>query len=306
LRGAAVSATFAVAMLRIAALVPLELADAATGLFYQAGFSGVLAQDPGDLGTEVDPVPAGKVRIVAFASVPSTAERARELLWERLEVSASIASFTPTDWMRDFRAHHRVVQVGRSLAIAPPWSRLKSLPGRRVVRIDPGLAFGTGTHASTYLCLRALVDLARRRRLGRVLDIGTGSGVLAFAAGRLGAAQVRAIDPDPEALAAAHANARRNRLLGKITITKGSAATVRGRYDLVLANLLRDLLLRDAGHIAARVAVGGDLVVSGILDRQAEEIREAFRSRGLVPARGLWREGWCALVFSRPRASTAR
>lgn len=287
------------ALLKLSVLLRARRADLAVAALYEAGVATVLVQEPGDLGTEGDPVPAGRVRLVAFGD-PPTMSRARDLLAVRARARPILEPFADRDWLKTYRVHHRAVRVGRRLVVAPPWSRLADRPGRAVVRIDPGLAFGTGSHASTYLCLRALVDLARRRPLGRVLDVGTGSGVLAFAALRLGARSAKGIEPDPEALAAARANARLNRMGRRLVLGAQSAEAVRGRFDTVLANLLRDLLMRHARNLADRVAPGGVLVVSGILDGQADEVRDGYAALGLGLARRLSREGWSALVMRRP------
>jgi ribosomal protein L11 methyltransferase len=287
--------------LRLAVLVPAARADSAAGILHRAGLGTLLWQDPGDLGTEDDPVPSGHVRLVGFTGDEAMTARASAALRARLGALATVVPFVDRDWLEKFRAHHRAVRVGRSLVVAPPWSRVRERPGRIVLRIDPGLAFGTGSHASTYLCLRAILDRARRRPLGRVLDVGTGSGILAFAALRLGARSVSGIEPDPEALAAARANARLNGLRRGLRLSRGSAETARGHYDLVLANLVRDTLVRAARGLTARVAPGGTLVVSGILDHQAPEVGQAFVSAGLTLATERRREGWSALELVRVR-----
>jgi ribosomal protein L11 methyltransferase len=287
--------------LRLSVLVPATRADGAAGILHRAGLETVLWQDPGDLGTEDDPVPPGRVRLVGFTGDEAIAARAREDLRACLRARPSLAPFEDQDWLHKFRAHHPAVRVGRGLVVAPPWSPVRERPGRVVLRIDPGLAFGTGSHASTYLCLRAIIERARRRPLGRVLDVGTGSGLLAFAALRLGARSARGIEPDPEALAAARANARLNGLGRGLRLSEGSAETARGRYDLVLANLVRDVLIRASRALAGRVAQGGALVVSGILDDEADDVGRAFASAGLTLALQRRREGWSALELVRAR-----
>ena len=289
---------------RLTVLVRAADADLASGAFYAADITTFLTQEPGDLGTEDEPVPEGDVRFVAFLDVADGLE-ARVAVVQALvggRADVALAPFEDQDWLQKFRAHHRAVRVGRGLIVAPPWSKLKvRKKGPLVIRIDPGLAFGTGSHASTYLCLRALCDRARRGPLGRVLDIGTGSGVLAFAALRLGANSARGIEPDPDALQAAGENAALNHI-GKaqgLTLTGETADVVRGRYDLVLANLVRDLLIDTAGDITARVGPKGALVLAGILDDQVHDVTAAFVAEGLSLARQRRRQGWSALELSR-------
>jgi ribosomal protein L11 methyltransferase len=292
---------------RLSLLVPESRADEARGTFYAAGFGTVLVQEPGDLGTESDPVPDAHVRFVAFLESRDPPELAA--LRARLDGRAPIRidPFEDRDWLTTFRAHHRAVRIGRGLVVAPPWSRVKARRGRILLRIDPGLAFGTGSHASTYLCLRALCDRARRGPLGRVLDVGTGSGVLAFAALRLGATHARGIEPDPDALEAARANARLNGLSRArgLVLTPEAAERARGSFDLVLANLVRDLLLQTAPVLSKRVAPGGALIVAGLLDDQASDVCAALEAQGLSLVRHRRREGWSALELERPRRSRA-
>jgi len=290
---------------RISVLLSAEQNDLACGAFYAAGFSTVLVQEPGDLGTEASPVPEGKVRLVGFLEENDDERERLAALRSVLGKKAPFVTerFEDEDWLQKFRAHHRAVKVGGNLVVAPPWSRVKAKKGRIVLRIDPGLAFGTGSHASTYLCLRALQDLAKKKRgkLGRVLDVGTGSGVLAFAALELGAASARAIEPDPDALSSAKDNAKLNGLSrGRgLTLTGETADVVRGRYDVVLANLVRDLLIATAKELTARVAKEGVLMVAGLLDTQADDVHAAFAAEGLVLKKHRKREGWSALELGR-------
>jgi ribosomal protein L11 methyltransferase len=286
-------------VLRIAIRVAARDTERALGILHGIQVSSALVQEPGDLGTADDPVPQGRVRIVVFAEHQADAHRIVRVLRARVRGPCRVTPFRNEDWPAKFRAHHRAVPVGRRLIVAPPWARLAQKPGRIALRIDPGLAFGTGSHASTYLCLRATLDLSRARSLGRVLDVGTGSGILAFAAARLGAHSVLGVDPDPEALAAARANARLNGIGRAVRLRLAGIAEVRGRYDLVLANLLRDLLVGEAPSLAARLAPGGRAVLSGLLDVQAADVRAAFEAQDLRLARHLSREGWSALVMER-------
>src|SRR4051794_19827523 len=150
------------------------------------------------------------------------------------------------DWANAWKAHFPVLRVGRRIVIRPTWRRHRRQPGDVVLALDPGMAFGTGLHPTTRLCLAALEDLAERGGIDastRVLDVGSGSGILSIAAGLLGARAVLAVDVDPIAVAASAANARRNRLARVIATRDGSVPTGDGPFDVVLANLIAGLLV---------------------------------------------------------------
>jgi ribosomal protein L11 methyltransferase len=192
------------------------------------------------------------------------------------------------DWVRRAQSQFAPIAIGARLAIAPSWSAAP--PGAEVVvRIDPGTAFGTGGHASTLLALRFL---ERRVRGGeRVLDYGCGSGILAIAAAKLGAAQCDAVDVDPQALEAAAGNARANRVALRVAAPEALAPA---RYDIVVSNILAQPLIVLAPLLAARVAPRGRLALSGLLEAQAREVAQAY-APWLELAVSAAEEGWALL-----------
>lgn len=206
------------------------------------------------------------------------------------------------DWANAWKTHFPVLRVGQRIVIRPTWRRHRRLPGDVVLALDPGMAFGTGLHPTTRLCLASLESLADRGALegARVADIGSGSGILSIAAGLLGAASVLAVDVDPIAVEASAANARRNRLGRVIRSREGSAPTGEGPFDLVLANLIASLLVALADGLVADLRPGGTLLASGIFANREAEVVAAFEARGLEIARR-WAEGdWVALEAVRP------
>ena len=167
--------------------------------------------------------------------------------------------------------------------------------------LDPGLSFGTGNHPTTAFCLRALADARRPGSKQAFLDIGTGSGILAIAAAKLGYAPVRAVDFDPEAVRIARENARRNRVQISITrrdITQWPAREGRENYGVVCANLTADLLLAESKQIVARLQPDGRLVLAGILRGQFPEIEKAYRRLGLRLAQGAVVNEWWSGMFA--------
>ncbi|MCC7328245.1 MAG: 50S ribosomal protein L11 methyltransferase [Burkholderiales bacterium] len=193
------------------------------------------------------------------------------------------------DWVRRTQAQFGPIAVARDFWIVPSWSQVPD-PAAITLRLDPGLAFGTGSHPTTRLCLLWLHGVIAGGE--SVLDYGCGSGILAIAAARLGAARVAGIDVDPQALRASDDNARINRVTATFV---GPDALPSGRYDVVVANILTNPLRMLAPAIAARVAVGGRIALSGILEEQAPAVADAYaRWFKLVP----WRtsEGWVLLT----------
>ncbi|HVL99251.1 MAG TPA: 50S ribosomal protein L11 methyltransferase [Egibacteraceae bacterium] len=194
------------------------------------------------------------------------------------------------DWGESWKARLGPVRVG-DLVVTPPWHATGA--GNEIV-VTPGQAFGTGHHETTAGCLATLQAL--RLEGARVLDVGTGSGVLAIAAARLGAASVVAVDVDPLAVAAATANAAANDVA--VDVRAGSADTLEGHFAVVLANLDTATLSRVARALAARLGPGGTLVASGVSRERAHEAVHALTDAGLVPRLREGRE-WVVLTCER-------
>jgi ribosomal protein L11 methyltransferase len=206
------------------------------------------------------------------------------------------------DWADAWKAHFPVQRVGRRLVIRPTWRRRRAAPGDVVVALDPGMAFGTGLHPTTRLCLAALEGLADDGRLAgaRVLDVGCGSGILAIAALGLGAASALGVDTDPIAVEATAANARRNRLGRWVQAREGSLPSDAPPFDVVLANLVAGVLVPLAAPLHDELRPGGTLVASGIIVDRETEVRVALEAAGLVIEARSGEGDWVALVVRRP------
>jgi ribosomal protein L11 methyltransferase len=191
------------------------------------------------------------------------------------------------DWVARFREGFRPFRAG-GFEIVPVWEGRDA--GDDVLVVDPGRAFGTGTHETTRLCLGAIESLAVEGPLGRVLDVGTGTGLLALAAARRGARAVIGVDNDPEALASAARHARLNGVDLHLVQGDGAVPFAAGGCDLVLANLTAPLLLAQRPALGAAVRPGGAVVLSGLLVEDEPAVRAAYESLGPVAARldGEW------------------
>lgn len=259
------------------------------------------------LGARVDAGKPAIVRAYVEATDPENVERTVEEVTQALghlqvfdlrpigEVTTRLVD--EADWAEEWKRHFPVLRVGRRLVIRPTWRRHRAAPGEVVLALDPGMAFGTGLHPTTRLCLAALERLADRGAIDgrRVLDVGCGSGILAIGAVRLGAASALGVDTDPLAIEATAANARRNRLGRRITARAGSLPTGEGPFDVVLANLIAALLVRLAPDLRAELAPSGTLLASGIFIDRETEVREAFEAAGLRVADRLAEGDWVAL-----------
>jgi ribosomal protein L11 methyltransferase len=263
------------------------------------------------LGARVDPAQPATVRAYIAATDPAAVERAVAEVTAALghlqvfdlrpigEVSTRLVE--EADWADAWRQHFPVQRVGRRLVIRPTWRRHRATVGDLVLALDPGMAFGTGLHPTTRLCLAALERLADRGGIeGRaVLDVGCGSGILAIAAVRLGAASALGVDTDPIAIEATTANARRNRIARRIHAREGSIPTAAGPFDVVLANLIASLLVRLAPELGGELAPGGTLLASGILADREAEVHDAFEGAGLRVTDRLVEGDWVALDATR-------
>jgi len=212
------------------------------------------------------------------------------------------------DWATAWQEHFPVMRVGRRIVIRPTWREYDPKPSDVVLSLDPGMAFGTGLHPTTRLCLEAIERWADAGLVdgASTLDVGSGSGILSVAAGLFGARSLRAVDTDPVAVAASQENARRNEV--SIVATRGTLPVEGGPFDLVLANLVAGLLVELALELSTAVrpsdggpGSGGRLLASGIFVGREPEVRRAFAAAGLRVVARDEASDWVSLELERPR-----
>jgi ribosomal protein L11 methyltransferase len=315
------AATTGDAWLEVSVEADVEAVEAVSEILGRIAPGGVAVEPAFDLveeglGARIDPTRPATVRAYLPARDPATAERA---VAEATEALGHLQAFGlrpigdvrtrlihESDWAEAWKAYFPVLRVGRRIVIRPTWRRHHAEPGDVVLALDPGMAFGTGLHPTTRLCLAMTEAVADRGALAgaRVLDVGCGSGILAIAAVRLGAASALGVDTDPIAIEATTANARRNRLVRQVHARDGSLPSGEPPFDVVLANLIAGVLVPLADPLADELRPGGILVASGIfVDREAE-VRAAFEAAGLVVDARAAEGDWLALEAHRPAAES--
>lgn len=205
------------------------------------------------------------------------------------------------DWEREWMDDFKPLQMGQRLWIVPSWHTPPEAGAVNLI-LDPGLAFGTGTHPTTALCLEWLDQLAVDGTLGdkNVLDIGCGSGILAIAALKLGAQHADGTDIDPQALQASRDNAERNHIAEQNLALYYPEQLIGGPYPIVTANILAGPLVELAPTISGHVAPKGLLALSGILANQAQDVLKAYEAEGIMMDEPVIREGWVRLTGHRP------
>jgi ribosomal protein L11 methyltransferase len=279
--------------------VAADAADAVVNFLVEHGATGVLTDDvapaDGALRTRLEAhVPHGAGDALAAAVRAYLHELA--LVDETFTAGPVDVSPVPAvDWESVFRAHHTPLAIGRRLLVAPPWD-VPDGGGREVLVVEPGMAFGTGQHATTRTCLEEIEALVQAGGVRSALDVGTGSGILAAALARLGVPRVVALDVDVAVLPLARDTLVRNGA-AHVELLAGTVGAVRGRFDVVVANILADTLVAEAAALRAAVADGGRLVLSGLLADQVARVVGAFPGWRVAAERA--DEPWRTLRFER-------
>jgi ribosomal protein L11 methyltransferase len=267
--------------------VAASAADAVVNFLVERGAGGVLTDDV------LDSDGVLRVRLeahVARDDGDALAADVRAYLAELSRLDATwtagaveLAPVPAVDWVAVFRNHHAPIAIGRRLLVAPPWD-VPDPGDRELLVLEPGMAFGTGQHATTRTCLEEIEALVLDGGVASALDVGTGSGILAAALARLGVPHVVAFDVDPAVLPLARALLDQNGAT-HVRLFGGVARGVRGRFDLVVANILADTLVAEAPALDAVTAPGGRLVLSGLLADQVDRVLAAFPGWRLAATR---------------------
>lgn len=219
----------------------------------------------------------------------------------------NIVKLPRENWANSWKRHFPPLEIGPALLVKPSWIKRKLRPRQKLVVLDPGLSFGTGQHPTTGFCLREIVRASGGGQAKSFLDMGTGSGILAIAAAKLGCTPVHAFDFDPQCVKVSRANARTNRVENKIRITQADLTKLplrsAERYDVVCANLLANLLIAERDRILARVKAGGLLVIAGILKREYVEVQTVYEAAGWQMVASRAQKEWRSGSFVRKRES---
>lgn len=281
-------------------LAPPPQAEAAADFFYNLTGRGVQIQELGTGGGlwEVTGYLASGAELVAQKAACGRFVQDISTCLPPEHFSLSFDDLPAQNWAEQWKRHFHPREVVNGLVVAPPWEKAIPTEGQRVLVIDPGLAFGTGQHESTVLCLRRIARLARRDLLpARLLDVGCGTGILALSALLFGADSAVALDIDPEATEAALKNAGLNGLGGRLEIHETPLSEVKEKFPLVVANLTAADIVALAGDLAACLAPGGELVASGLLVEHITEVQDALTSKELTFLEQASLAGWASLIM---------
>lgn len=217
--------------------------------------------------------------------------------WDPIQPEQSTVA--QEDWAEGWKQHFTATRFGQRLIVKPTWEEWTPINNEVVINLDPGMAFGTGSHETTRLCLQAIADLYDQKTPKNLLDVGTGSGILAMAAAGLGADQVLANDIDDDSCRVARDNIAQNGLDSLITVTVEPLEDLTGSFEVVIANILAEENVRLAPHLLARLATDGTLLLSGILREKEIFVCEGFQGLGLSAPNVTYDGDWCCLQFQR-------
>lgn len=296
--------------------VPQENTDTAAAIANMTVPYGIYIEDYSDLEQEAEEIAhinlideelIAKDRTVSvihiYISECDNAAEALEFLKERLtaagiEYKAGSDGVNDSDWNENWKKYFHATEIGKRLTIVPSWEEYDNRENRVLLHIDPGAAFGTGTHATTSLCLELLQDYIKDG--SAMLDIGCGSGILAIASVLLGADSAVGVDIDAQSVKTARENAAINGVSDRTEFIVGDLAEkVSGRFPVVCANIVADVVIRLLDGAEKYISDGGVLIVSGIIDIRENDVLEAAEKHGYEISQKRYRDNWCAFALRR-------
>lgn len=296
--------------------VPNEFTDSAAAIANMTVPYGIYIEDYSDLEqgawdiAHIDLIDEELVKrdrensiIHIYISECDNAAEALEFLKERLTAekipfTAGSVGVEDTDWNENWKKYFHTIEIGEKLAVVPSWEKYENIDNRTVLNIDPGAAFGTGTHATTSLCLELLQDYIKPDT--EMLDIGCGSGILSLASVLLGAQRAVGVDIDAQSVKTAKENAEINNITEKAEFIVGDLADkVTGKYGVVCANIVADVIIRLLPDAASFMEEDAVLIISGIIDIRKEDVLKAVAENGFKVVKERYRDNWCAFVLKK-------
>ena len=309
----------------ITVLTTTDASEMVSAILMEAGSAGVMIEDKNDV--QKNQRPEGQwdiideeiarrigddVKVTGYYPVDDRLPAAVRLIRERVTALPALAPGVPLgkleilsetideeDWAESWKKGFKPFRLGRHMVIKPSWTEYEVLPGDKIIEIDPGMAFGTGTHETTGMCVRLVEERVQPGM--RVIDLGTGTGILAIAAAHMGAQDVLAIDLDPMAVRVAAENVRRNGFSGVIRAREGDLLErVDEVADVVVANIIADVIVHLCGPVKKHIAPGGTYICSGIAREKKDEVIGALRLAGYGEMEILDEGEWTAIACRRP------
>lgn len=299
--------------MEIAVYIPGEWVEALSYALREMGAGGVVIDDPAllwNLSREEpeirpDTLPGPGSPAIVKAYFPQGTEKEKlqglKVFLDKAEVHGArveTRELKEEDWQNAWKTYYKPVKIGKRLVIKPTWEEYHAQGEEVVIDIDPGQAFGTGTHATTAMCLEMIEEYIKPG--DKLVDVGTGSGILAIAAARLGAGKVIAVDSDPVAVRVARENVRRNGLQSIVEVREGNLLdNVSGTFQLVVANILSSVIKELAPGAAGMLEAGGYFIASGIIKEHLPEVCEALKKTGLAVEKIYEKDEWVVLAAVR-------
>ncbi|WP_100372238.1 50S ribosomal protein L11 methyltransferase [Bacillus sp. FJAT-45037] len=295
-----------------------EAVEPVCNILHEAGASGVVIEDPIDLTKDwgvrygeiyqlsPDDYPEDGVIVKAYFLVNSflleTIDEVKESI-NRLVTydidlghnKVQLSEVNEEDWATAWKKYYKPVKISQSITITPTWEDYEPNEDEMVIELDPGMAFGTGTHPTTVLCIQALDSVLKGGE--DVVDVGTGSGVLSIAAAKLGAKRVKGLDLDEVAVESASSNVKLNNVQEVVSISQGDLLEqIDGKYDVVVANILAEVIIGFVGDAAAILKPGGTFITSGIIKRKKQEVKDALIGAGFTIEEVVEMDDWVAII----------
>lgn len=300
-----------------------EAVEPVSNILHEAGASGVVIEDSEDLGKEradefgeiwalnPDDFPKEGVVVKAYLPVNSflgeTVEAIKlavtNLVTYDINIGANIVTISEVneeEWATAWKKYYHPVKISQRFTIVPTWETYEPVSSDElIIELDPGMAFGTGTHPTTVMSLQALEKTVKKGE--RVIDVGTGSGVLAIGAALLGAREVHALDLDEIAVHAAKINVKLNKVQDRVNVVKGNLLdTIEAPGDVVVANILAEIIISFTDDAFQVVKPGGIYITSGIISAKKNDVKDALEASGFVVEDVMMMEDWVTIISKKP------